>query len=67
MRIGGVIERVDSNVPIEFLPYSEAYGENFEDVRRRVPDLSRLAETIGTKPNMPLGEILDDIIRYRRA
>lgn len=61
-----VVSRVDPKVPIEHLPYREAYGEDFEDVRRRVPDLSRLVNTIGRKPGMTLGEILDDIIRWKR-
>lgn len=61
-----VIRRVDPNIPIEYLPYSQAYGNDFEDVRRRVPDVSRLAETLGFKPQMSLGEILDDIIRWKR-
>ena len=61
-----VIERVDPNVSIEYLPYSEAYGQNFEDVRRRVPDVTRLEQTISKKPTMPLTEILDDIIRWQR-
>jgi len=61
-----VIERVDPAVKVEFLPYNQAYAEDFEDVRRRVPDLTRLVETLGDKPSMPLGEILDDIIRWKR-
>jgi len=61
-----VIRRVDPNVPVEYLPYNQAYGNDFEDVRRRVPDVSRLAETLGFKPQMSLGEILDDIIRWKR-
>ena len=62
-----VAERIEPKVPIDFLPYSQAYGDDFEDVRRRVPDLTRLFETIGSKPNMSLGEILDDIINEKRA
>jgi UDP-glucose 4-epimerase len=62
-----VIRRVDPRVRLEFQPYSEAYGHSFEDVRRRVPDLTRLYETIGRKPSLPLGEILDDIIREKRG
>lgn len=61
-----VIERIDPAIPIEHLPYNEAYGENFEDVRCRVPDLTRLQETLGTKPSMSLGEILDDIIHWKK-
>ena len=61
-----VIEKVNPKIPIEHLPYREAYGENFEDVRRRVPDLSQLQDTLGSKPVMALDEILDDIIRWKR-
>lgn len=62
-----IISRVDSKVKIDYLPYRRAYGDDFEDVRRRVPDVTRLYETIGTKPVMTLGSILDDIIRWKRA
>jgi len=62
-----VIRRVDPAVKIEYLPYSRAYGDDFEDVRRRVPDLTRLAETIGTKPSLKLEKILDDIIAWKRS
>ncbi|HID24617.1 MAG TPA: NAD-dependent epimerase/dehydratase family protein [Planctomycetaceae bacterium] len=62
-----VIQRIDPTVRIEYIPYREAYGQGFEDVRRRVPDLTRLVETIGQKPTMTLGQILDDIIAWRRS
>lgn len=62
-----VIARVDPSLKIEHLPYAKAYGEDFEDVRRRVPNLERLRETIGTSPKMTLGEILDDIIAWKRS
>lgn len=61
-----VIRRVNPGGPIECIPYSQAYGEDFEDVRRRVPCLDRLEATIGRKPKMPLGQILDDIIAWKR-
>lgn len=61
-----VIRRVDPAVPIEYLSYQRAYGDDFEDVRRRVPDISRLEATLGWKPSMSLGTILDDIIAWRR-
>ncbi len=50
-----------------FRPYDEAYGHRFEDVRRRVPDVTRLQRTIGRKPALPLSAILDDIIAATRA
>ena len=51
---------------IVFQPYHEAYGQAFEDVRRRVPDLTRLQATIGKKPSLPLADILRDIIAALR-
>jgi len=62
-----IISRVDPKVQIDYLPYSRAYGEDFEDVRRRVPDVTRLFDTIGTKPRLTLGAILDDIVEWKRA
>ena len=61
-----IIQRVNPAVKIEYLPYREAYGDDFEDVRRRVPDVTRLEKILGKKPTMSLGAILDDIIRWKR-
>jgi len=46
-----VARRIDPRISLKFLPYAEAYGNDFEDVRRRVPDLTRLTETLGDKPS----------------
>lgn len=61
-----IIQRIDPRIAVQYLAYRDAYGDDFEDVRRRVPDVSRLEATIGYKPTMTLGEILDDIIRWKR-
>jgi UDP-glucose 4-epimerase len=61
-----VINRIDPEIAIKFIPYGEAYGHDFEDVRRRVPDVSKLEATIGRKPERPLESILDDIIAEQR-
>ncbi|MFQ5730951.1 MAG: NAD-dependent epimerase/dehydratase family protein [Planctomycetaceae bacterium] len=61
-----VIARTGSRSSVQFVPYADAYGHDFEDVRRRVPDVSRLAATIGSKPTMPLEDILDSVIRWKR-
>lgn len=61
-----VVSRTDSASLIVFQPYDQAYGHRFEDVRRRVPDVTRLEQTIGFKPAMPLGGILDDVIGAMR-
>ena len=62
-----VIAKVDPAVRIEHLPYSKAYGDDFEDVRRRVPDVSRLKRNIGSTPQLGLEAILDDIIAWKRS
>lgn len=58
---------VNPKVAIDYLPYSQAYGNDFEDVRRRVPDVSRLKQTIGRSPSLPLDEILHDILAWKRS
>lgn len=62
-----VIAKVNPAVKIDYLPYQEAYGSDFEDVRRRVPDLTRLSTTLGRKPQLSLNEILDDIIAWKKS
>lgn len=61
-----VAVKVGGNIPLQFIPYTEAYGPDFEDIQRRVPDLGKLARLIGRKPKLPLGAILDDIIKDKR-
>jgi UDP-glucose 4-epimerase len=56
-----------SNSQIVFIPYSQAYEEGFEDMMRRVPDLSKINQLIGYAPTMCLDEILADIIRHHRG
>ena len=62
-----IIERVDPAVKIEHIPYAQAYGDDFEDIQRRVPDVRRLGSTIGRTPSMSLGAILDDVIAWKRG
>lgn len=61
------ITRTGSSSKIEYMSYKEAYNESFEDIRKRIPDTSRLEKILGFKPDMPLGDILDDIIKHKRA
>lgn len=44
------------------IPYEEAYEEGFEDLGRRVPDLSRLRDTIGFHPDTPIEEIIRNVV-----
>jgi UDP-glucose 4-epimerase len=56
----------ESDSPIVFLPYDQAYEEGFEDMARRVPDISKLQALIGYRPTFGLDEILESVIDYRR-
>jgi UDP-glucose 4-epimerase len=52
---------------IVFVPFSEAYGENFEDMRRRVPCTHKIASTIGWWPEYDLDDVLRDVIEFQRT
>ena len=57
-----VKELTGSASEIRFVPYEEAYEAGFEDMPRRVPDLTRALEVIGYKPALNLTDILQDVI-----
>jgi UDP-glucose 4-epimerase len=59
---GRVIELTGSSSEIVYVPYAEAYAAGFEDMRRRVPDVTKLRETIGYAPDTTLDETLRRII-----
>ena len=56
-----VIEICDSNSSIEFQTYTEAYDESFEDIRRRVPDLTRIRNMIGDPNEHDINQIIRDV------
>ncbi len=59
-------EKTASQSKIVFIDYTKAYIEGFEDLGRRVPDISKILKAIGFKPRHKLDEILDDIIAYQK-
>lgn len=62
-----VCARAGSNSEIRRIPYNEAYAPGFEDMRRRVPDTSKLYDAIQWKPRNDLTKILDDVIEHESA
>lgn len=62
-----VREEAGSTSEILCVPYDEAYAEGFEDMLRRVPDLTRLEATIGFRPRTPLRTIIADVVADQRA
>jgi UDP-glucose 4-epimerase len=54
-------------VEIQHIPYDQAYAVGFEDMRRRVPDISKIREFTGWKPERSLENILEDVIASVRS
>jgi nucleoside-diphosphate-sugar epimerase len=48
------------------VPYEQAYGEGFEDMPRRVPDINKIGALVGYRPTRSLDQILESVIAYFR-
>lgn len=55
-----------SSSPLQYVPYSHAYGSGFEDMQRRVPSTRKLRDTIGYAPDTGLDEIITSVVDYYR-
>jgi UDP-glucose 4-epimerase len=60
------IAMTDSRSEIRYIPYEEAYGEGFEDMRRRVPSLEKAKRLIGYQPTRTLEQIINDVAEQFR-
>jgi UDP-glucose 4-epimerase len=56
-----------SRSPIVFVPYEQAYEEGFEDMRRRVPDITKIRKATGFEPTYGLQKIVGEIIDFYRG
>jgi UDP-glucose 4-epimerase len=61
-----IIAMTGSSSIIEFIPYERAYEKGFEDLRRRVPDISKAQRLVGFRPKTSLDELLHQVIEYFR-
>lgn len=61
-----VVKATDSTSEIELVPYSSVYPEGFEDMERRLPDVSKLQAAIDFRPKRLLAEIISDIVAEKR-
>jgi UDP-glucose 4-epimerase len=57
-----VIAAAESKSAIQFQSYAQAYDEDFEDIRRRIPDLSRLRAAIGYEPKLTLADVIRELV-----
>jgi UDP-glucose 4-epimerase len=61
---GLVKQRTNSDSPITFVPYDQAYEPGFEDMPRRVPALGKLEQLTGFRPTTALPDIVDRVIAH---
>ena len=59
-----VIEATGSTSTIKYLSYDEAYGAGFEDMQRRVPDISKACQWFGYAPTQSLDNIIKSVVGY---
>lgn len=62
-----VIELTGSDSKIEYISYESAYGSGFEDMKRRVPDITKINNLIGWRPEMQLDELLQKVIEHEKS
>jgi UDP-glucose 4-epimerase len=69
--ITGLAQRVkelaNSDSPIEFIPYDQAYEPGFEDMPRRVPSIEKLQRLTGFTPATPLDQIIERVVSHETA
>jgi UDP-glucose 4-epimerase len=58
-----VIQRTKSTSITRFIPYSEAYPAGFEDMRRRVPDISKIKKVTSWEPQHSLDSVIDSVAK----
>jgi len=57
---------LNSDSPIQFIPYAEAYAPGFEDMQRRVPDTTRIHNLTGWQPRLRLDDILQRVADWQQ-
>jgi UDP-glucose 4-epimerase len=56
--------KTGSHSPIEFVPYSQVFDGSFEDMPRRIPDITKIGKFIGYRPTLELDEIIDRVVDF---
>jgi UDP-glucose 4-epimerase len=59
-----VIEQTNSKSEIVYVPYEEAYGDGFEDMERRVPNIELIKSLVGWEPKLDLSSMIKDIATF---
>jgi UDP-glucose 4-epimerase len=62
-----VVEITGSSSLIEKVPYEDVYADGFEDMQRRVPDISKIKNQLGWIPMINLDQIIKDIVEFKNS
>jgi UDP-glucose 4-epimerase len=62
-----VLEMTGSTAGKRYVSYEQAYGQPFDDLPRRVPNLTRVRQLIGYEPRVPLRQTLEQVIAYEKG
>jgi UDP-glucose 4-epimerase len=62
-----IIQATESESSISLIPYDEAYGEGFEDMYRRVPDITKVQKFIDWTPTRSLDDIIRDVVVHQQG
>jgi UDP-glucose 4-epimerase len=59
-----IIEQTNSKSTMEYIPYEKAYAAGFEDMQRRVPDISKIKDALNWSPQRDLTQIISDVASH---
>ena len=62
-----VIRLTSSASEIKYIPYEEAYGEGFDDMKHRMPDITKIQKLIGWTPRVNLDDLIMTVIDYYKS
>jgi UDP-glucose 4-epimerase len=61
--LAGLVKTMTGSAsPIQYIPYDEAYEQGFEDMHRRVPDISRIRNLLSFQPTYDIRQIIKSVI-----
>jgi UDP-glucose 4-epimerase len=62
-----IISQTNSNSAISYTSYSEAYPPGYEDMQRRVPDITKLQKHLAWEPEHNLESIINDVVKDKKG
>ncbi len=62
-----IVDITGSTSRLDYIPYEQVYGEDFGDMRRRVPDLSKIRSFVGYRTTLDLPAIIGSVIEYGKT